>query len=85
MSNIRPKPVVILHALLLDMDIPLDRNILRLDENKNLCTIGDKYLQGKGKMLLPVDWTVGQFIRYCNTLNDEQFGILCATFALNRL
>lgn len=73
-----PTSTLILNALYQGKDIPIGDKILKLDQNKNLCVIGSD------KILTPLDWTVGQFIRYCNSLSVEQFGIICATLALRR-
>lgn len=90
MSNIKPKAVVILHALCQGMDIALpdriDRHVLRLDERKDLCKVlRQSYKDDDVDHVMTLDWTLGQFIRTCNSISDEQFGVLCATFALGNL
>ena len=89
--NIQPKPVAIIKAMLQGIPMKVLDWTFCFDENLNLCVEAEKLVfKGKDlepapeKVLLRVDWTVGEFVRYCNRLSDDEFAILCANIALNK-
>lgn len=84
--NVQPKVLPILKSMLLGIPVTVRDWTFVLDENFNLGVYGKKIVLGEEveqDCTLRVDWTLGEFIRYCNELPDDDFAILCANLTLN--